>query len=1066
MNNTTFWQRKIQALLHDPPNKALNIKGHEAEAQAWAQKLGIGKLNDKDFKPADWIASAADRLNFPSYWSIGGANFRNKPYLTHPLTGKKLNLGGGRFLPTQINEDWLRTAMQTSIDQIPDAIKADQQKLFLWLWRNWSSEIQAAEGNQLGALWDLLPADTRIPDHSIWAHQSLTSAIAATADSKGDPDPAFLLFTIGPVQAFISAARRTQDLWAGSYLLSYLNWQAIQVIAEEIGPDAVIFPNLIGQPLCDRWLQSKGVFTGDINPEDLILPSLPNRFLAIVPASQGKELAQKAAKAVKKAWYEISNAVRTDLESLFPNGQKPQWQETWKRQIESNFDTYWQVYPWRPQGHSIQDIDYKFLDPHKPFLGDRLTKIDEILKIYAKQEKEGGGQYAPNIGAIYSDLYFITEKALGSRKALRNFKQVPEQGDKSTLGGDRAALHDRVDKVGLISDDFDRKSSDSTRVSRESIRDFWRDLAHKLQKKGRWEIQENGQERLDAIELTKRCAWRSYLQTHLDVLPQTFDAIDEDNLEESYKDLLYQLKFPSTSNITVASFKLAIIQKATGERANTLRQALQNWKKAVLHSPMIKGNRVLPDVIPYLPTLVSPNDLLLNSFLKLDGRLLFEETYLEEARKPVSSEHQKSIEKARETLKKFLSIASSEEYKIAKPRKYFAVLMMDGDNMGSWISGEKMPEYRKLLHPDTQKKLETDPTYKEIWEPILGNPRLMSPAIHGFISKALGDFSLKLVRHIVEERYAGKLVYAGGDDVMALLPLDCALEVARELRAAFSGELTTDDQGEKLEVDFAAKESQASKSGYVLLKRPDRERELLTTMGSEATASTGIVIAHHTQPLDLTLQEVRKAEKAAKSAGRNSFSLTFLKRSGEIMSASAKWLYKEEFVNLFINTARYSNQSENDFLTEQSSNCIDTIQVLQEFKTAFANKQISGSFPYELRSESQRLANLESEEIFSSEIKRILLRKRGEANLSPEERKNLAEDLSKKLAHLASNADLLNKSKLVMLALCFSLSLDLLPTIRNIFLKQVVSIKPSEKLKTFADLLVFTRFLATGEGEE
>ncbi len=173
----------------------------------------------------------------------------------------------------------------------------------------------------------------------------------------------------------------------------------------------------------------------------------------------------------------------------------------------------------------------------------------------------------------------------------------------------------------------------------------------------------------------------------------------------------------------------------------------------------------------------------------------------------------------------------------------------------------------------------------------------MSPAIHGFISKALGDFSLKLVRHIVEERYAGKLVYAGGDDVMALLPLDCALEVARELRAAFSGELTTDDQGEKLEVDFAAKESQASKSGYVLLKRPNREknreRELLTTMGSEATASTGIVIAHHTQPLDLTLQEVRKAEKAAKSAGRNSFSLTFLKRSGEIMSAGAKWYYPQ-----------------------------------------------------------------------------------------------------------------------------------------------------------------------------
>ena len=537
------WQRKIQALLHDPPNKALNIKGHEAEAQAWAQKLGIGKLNDKDFKAADWIASAADRLNFPSYWSIGGANFRNKPYLTHPLTGKKLNLGGGRFLPTQINEDWLRTAMQTSIDQIPDAIKADQQKLFLWLWRNWSSEIQAAEGNQLGALWDLLPADTRIPDHPIWAHQSLTSAIASTADSKGDPDPAFLLFTIGPVQAFINAARRTQDLWAGSYLLSYLNWQAIQVIAEEIGPDAVIFPNLIGQPLCDRWLHLKDKNLASMpNGEDLILPSLPNRFLAIVPASQGKELAEKAAKAVKKAWYEISNAVRTDLESLFPNGQKTQWQETWKRQIESTFDTYWQVYPWRPQGHSIQDIDYKFLDPHKPFLGDRLTKTEKILKIYAKQEKDGGGQYAPNIGAIYSDLYFITEKALGSRKALRNFPQVPEQGDKSTLGGDRAALHDL--------------SSDLT------VKEFWHDFTNILRAKGIYEIQEGGIERLDAIELTKRFAWRYFFKNE--------DGYDTNSGQDG-------LTFPSTSSVATATFKCDVIEKLGLPNSQELRDALQGW---------------------------------------------------------------------------------------------------------------------------------------------------------------------------------------------------------------------------------------------------------------------------------------------------------------------------------------------------------------------------------------------------------------------------------------------------------------------------------------------------------
>ena len=217
MTSSDFWLLKLNALLHDPPDKPLDIVSHEGQAQNWAMALGI-RIGKKDYREADWIASAADRLNFPSYYSIGGADFQTKPYLSHPLAGVRLNLGAGRFLPSQINGEWLQVAIQKSLESIAPQLKEDPKKLFLWLWRNWSAQIQQTEGNQLGALWDLLPADTRIPDHSICAHQALTSAIAATKSN-----PAFLLFTISPVQAFISAARRTQDLWAGSYLLSYLN---------------------------------------------------------------------------------------------------------------------------------------------------------------------------------------------------------------------------------------------------------------------------------------------------------------------------------------------------------------------------------------------------------------------------------------------------------------------------------------------------------------------------------------------------------------------------------------------------------------------------------------------------------------------------------------------------------------------------------------------------------------------------------------------------------------------------------------------------------------------------
>jgi CRISPR-associated protein Cmr2 len=1027
MNNSEFWLKKINALLHDPPDKPLDIRGHEGQSDRWARVLGI-TLRQQDFRQADWIASAADRLNFPSYKSIGVADFRHQPYLTHPLAGVRLNLGKGRFLPAQIDNSKLQSAIEKSLQSISVEIKQDYKKLFLWLWRNWSATIQQTESNQLGALWDLLPADTRIPDHPIWAHQALTSAIAAT-----DSNPAFLLFTIGPVQAFISAARRTQDLWAGSYLLSYLNWAAIEVIAEEIGPDAVIFPNLLGQPLCDRWLKNQGVLAESPRKEDLILPSLPNRFLAIVPAEQGADLAKQADKAMRSQWDKISEAVCLDLEKIL--GYSPVWKQTWQKQTGNLFETYWQVYPWRPIGKElIQHKEYqRFLDVHKPYLSERYSKIQKILEIYAKEEQAGGGQYAPNIGAIYSNLYFITEKALGSRKGLRNFPQVDETGEKSTLGGDRATLYDGIDNLISPEGDFDR-------VGRQIIIKFWNNLADKLNQVNRFEIQDTGQERLDAVELTKRCAWRSYFKQALE-----FSGSEKD------------LRFPSTSSVATASFKEKIVgvflqhSQTTNKQQSLddLRKALKNWLEAVRKTPLFRVNLIRFDIIPKLSDNVRDtanrfDKSLLNQFLSLEGRLLFEETYQPDDTKPFSKPDAIQIRLALMALKELIKIAKN--YGIAKPRKYFAVLMMDGDNMGQWIAGDKMPKYQEVLHPETRKVLEQ----RDDWKEILKTPRLMSPAIHGFISKALGDFSLKLVRYIVEIRHPGKLVYAGGDDVLALLPLDSVLEVARELRAAFSGEIYTGEIGTDSECTQFDVQFGKQKSGYVWLEmiKGDRSsRQLLATMGHQATASTGIAIAYYKDPLDLTLQAVRDAEKTAKSQeGRNAFSLTFLKRSGEIMSAGAKWMY----VDKPIDTVKIADDP------------IDTVRILLKFQEKFADDLISSKFPYILKAEAETLAYMISKDppldrnslkclyenslkaLYTAEIKRLLSRQQGGKHLSKEEKAQLDNNfktLANELSMLIMQADLSQSEKF---------------PIKN---------TPS-KLKTLTDLLVFTRFLATGEGEE
>ena len=89
-----------------------------------------------------------------------------------------------------------------------------------------------------------------------------------------------LLFSIGPVQDFIAAARTTRDLWSGSYLISYLIGQALAKISEDSGEDSVIFSKIYGQPIVAL------ISTQQVNDKQLALtPSIPNRFLATLPGS-------------------------------------------------------------------------------------------------------------------------------------------------------------------------------------------------------------------------------------------------------------------------------------------------------------------------------------------------------------------------------------------------------------------------------------------------------------------------------------------------------------------------------------------------------------------------------------------------------------------------------------------------------------------------------------------------------------------------------------------------------------------------------------------------------------
>jgi CRISPR-associated protein Cmr2 len=199
------------------------------------------------------------------------------------------------------------------------------------------------------------------------------------------------------------------------------------------------------------------------------------------------------------------------------------------------------------------------------------------------------------------------------------------------------------------------------------------------------------------------------------------------------------------------------------------------------------------------------------------------------------------------------------------PPTYYAVLMLDGDGMGDWLAGRNSPRLREALHPKLADYFGRLPGA----QPGLDVPRPVSPSLHAAISEALGNFSQHVVPTIVET-HGGALVYAGGDDVLALLPTERALACARALDRAFRG----DEAG-----------NNGAPPGYYRLGNgPD-----LLTMGRHASISAGIAVVHYKEDLRAALQWARDAERAAKNFGRNALSLTIARRSGEHASAALDW---------------------------------------------------------------------------------------------------------------------------------------------------------------------------------
>ena len=176
--NDEYWEQKMRMFLHDPVDKALRIQGHETRASDIAQALGISTPDKSEVVLADIMASGLDRANLPGYnrnpSQNGAIDFAKLPEITHPISRGSL-----KFTGKYDNAAATTRRMVEIIEQDTNDISQvwDKQIYFNYLFFILRKRLITENCGNLGFLWDKLPADSRIPDHAIWNHSGMVSAL-------------------------------------------------------------------------------------------------------------------------------------------------------------------------------------------------------------------------------------------------------------------------------------------------------------------------------------------------------------------------------------------------------------------------------------------------------------------------------------------------------------------------------------------------------------------------------------------------------------------------------------------------------------------------------------------------------------------------------------------------------------------------------------------------------------------------------------------------------------------------------------------------------------------------
>lgn len=775
--NENYWIRKIQFFLHDPVDKVLSIHDHEQRAKKIAEALGETTADKNEVMRADVVAAGLDRASLPGHSKdtskSGSINFADSSILTHPVNPHHYNLGSLSIKAKDTTQAIIDIIEKDTQDNI-----WDKKTCFFYLFFILRKRLISENAAGLGFLWDRLPADSRIPDHTIWNHCSMVSALGSCFAESEQNNASLVVFSLTPVQPFIAKTRKLKDHWVASVLLSWLAFEGLSTVINYLGPDHILYPSLKDQPFFELMLQNDKNFNikSIIEQYNQLLPlqkdrtvaSLPNKFVFLAPYGQEEYYVSLIKENINQAWNHLSNLIKQFISKKSGTQLGEAFNQILTRQTENYWNLSWS------STRLLSTLDRE--DIETLFEKEKFSKVFDTIEAFAKQYSMS------NIA--YQVTHSVAQTSLAVTKSRPQVFRQEEPGEKCPVCGEFEVLHDIEDAAYKSAEEY-----------KNLRKEFWEKLNLSI---GEKTIKSD--ERLCALCAIKRFA------------PLAINEFGKDHILNS---IFEDHNYPSTTEMALSEF----CQK--------------------LEQEDLLGDK---------------KELLIDEF------------------------HDKEDKDYSREIKDLLNKAKQKGIKPRETDKYYAILLMDGDNMGDLVNGKNInTNWHQVLHPELSKRLKDQDFQKGIWEKFLDEKRLLSPVVHFAISEALGTFALFGLPHIIKQNN-GKLVYAGGDDVAAVLPVSNVFDAAIQVNRLYSqGFVNYTYNGME-----PIKENNNLETPFTLL---------LGGSGENTTISGAILICHHKQPLRGAIEETHHLlETVSKEKHiRDALAIKLKKRSGQGRVFASKW---------------------------------------------------------------------------------------------------------------------------------------------------------------------------------